>query len=64
MTTLKLKKILRHSMNDDATSDIQLQKLKAYTMQPLTEEEINNLMEKAVEKYNRENSRDIFKDDY
>ncbi|EBM4186652.1 TPA: hypothetical protein ACTPQP_000101 [Salmonella enterica] len=38
--------------------------LKAYKRTSLTEDDINEVMTKAVAKYNKEHSRDIFEDDY
>ncbi|QSD35766.1 hypothetical protein H5A40_00905 [Pectobacterium brasiliense] len=64
MNTFNLKKYLKMSDNNDVTMNFESKKFKSYEMQPLTEDEINDFMDKAVEKYNRENSRDIFEDDY
>lgn len=64
MAKLNLKKALNILFNGEAKSTLKTKKIKAYKMQPLTEDEINQLMSKAVEKYNRDNSRNIFQEDY
>ncbi|MEB6537198.1 hypothetical protein MXM51_22065 [Pantoea stewartii] len=64
MLTLKPKFMRKSPDSEKMINKDSTQKIKAYKMQSLTENDINRIMEEAVEKFNKENSRDLFKDDY
>lgn len=64
MLTLKSKFMRKSLDSEKKVNKDSSHQIKAYKMQSLTESDINRIMEEAVEKFNKDNSRDLFKDDY